>query len=114
MPSRGTMSVGEPSELYANTERLRAVELARVRVGRIVEVRPRRLADPTDVESLNAGVFAALQLAGPGAVICADYREVKPLSLQVADAWTRAMRRANQAIARSVLLLDPSNTIFNL
>lgn len=102
------------SEIYANGGSQRTRSLARVRVGRVVEVRLRRLADPTDLESLNAGVFAALQRAGPRAVICADYRRAKPLSPQVASAWSRAMRSANPAIARSALLLDPANTIFNL
>jgi hypothetical protein len=87
---------------------------ARVRLGRIVEVRVRRLADPSDVDLLNASVFAAMRNAGPGAVICADYRGASPLSRDVAQAWSRAMRIANRGIARSALLLDPSNALFNL
>jgi hypothetical protein len=103
-----------PSECNVNMDRLSGAAWAQVRVGRIVEVRPRRLADRSDVESLKADVFAALQRAGPRAVICADYRGAKPLSEQMANAWSRAMRCTNPAIARSVLLLNPSNTIFNL
>ena len=91
-----------------------AAAFARARLGRIVEVRVRRLTDPADVDSLNASVFAAMRNAGPAAVICADYRGASPLSRDVAQAWSRAMRIANRGIARSALLLDPSNALFNL
>jgi hypothetical protein len=83
-------------------------------VGRIVEVRVRRLVDVADVESLNAAVFAAMRRAGPGAIVCADYRRVSPLQYGIADVWARAIRKANGSIARSAILVDPSNTMFNL
>jgi hypothetical protein len=67
-----------------------------------------------DVKQLNDDVFAALQKAGDGAVICADHRRVAPLSAEVASLWSSAMRRTNQNIARSGVLLDPSNVLFNL
>jgi hypothetical protein len=91
-----------------------AGSFARVRVGRLVEVRVGRLASLPDVESLNAAVFAAVRGVGPGAVICADYRKAKPLTGEVAGAWSHAMRRTNESIVRSALLLNPSNTMFNL
>lgn len=92
----------------------RVQSFARSGVGRIVEVRVRRLAEMAEVESLNAGVLAAVHIAGPGAVICADYRRVSPLQHGIADAWSRAMRKANRSIARSAILVDPTNTMFNL
>lgn len=82
--------------------------------GRVVEVRVRRLADRSEVEALNAEVYASIRRAGPGAVICADHRSVGPLSRQVADAWARGMRGANGGIVRGGLLLDPANTMYNL
>lgn len=96
--------------LYTRSER----SFARVRAGRIVEVHVGRLARLTDVESLNASVFAAVQGVGAGAVICADHREGTPLTGEVANVWAQAMRKANQTIVRAALLLDPSNTMFNL
>ena len=87
---------------------------AGVRAGHVVEVRARRLIYLADVESLNADVVAALHEAGPGAIICADYRRASPLSPRVANAWSRAMRAANRSILMSALLVDPSNTIFNI
>jgi hypothetical protein len=110
----GVGRTNRPPERCVNTDRLLGAAWAQVRVGRIVEVRPQRLADLSDVEALKADVFGALPRAGPRAVICADYRRAKPLSEQMANAWSRAMRRTNPTIARSVLLLNPSNTIFNL
>lgn len=91
-----------------------AGSFARVRVGRIVEVHAGQLAHLTDVASFSAAVFAALYRAGPGAVICADYRDATPFTGEVANAWSRAMRRTNASIARSAILLDPSNTMYNL
>jgi hypothetical protein len=91
-----------------------ADSFARVRVGRLVEVRAGHLATLPDVESLIAAVFAAVRGVGRGAVICADYRKGKPLTGEVAGAWSHAMRRTNESILRSALLLNPLNTMFNL
>jgi hypothetical protein len=95
-------------------ERREVASSARVRAGRIVEVRARRLANRGDVELLDAQVFDAIRSAGPGAVICADYRFVSPLSREVASGLSRGMRVANGGIVRGALLLDPANTMFNL
>jgi hypothetical protein len=83
-------------------------------VGRLVEVRVGRLAALSDVESLNAAVSVAVRGVGSGAVICADHRGATPFTGEVARAWSQAMRRTNESIVRSALLLDPSNTMFNL
>ncbi|MGO9836318.1 MAG: hypothetical protein ACLP1X_19115 [Polyangiaceae bacterium] len=87
---------------------------ARVCLGRLVEVHVRRLGSVADVDSLKAAVFAALERAGSGAVICADCRGAAPYTAEVANACAQAMRQLNPSIARSGLLLDPSNTMFNL
>src|SRR5258708_22170226 len=102
-PGRGIAFDGEDRASYA-----------RAWAGRLVKVRVRELKSLADVESLDAQVFAAIARTGPGAVICADFRQASPLSPQVASAWSRGMRRANRNISRSALLLDPSNTMFNL
>jgi hypothetical protein len=87
---------------------------ARVSVGRLVEVRVLRLGNLMDVESLAAAVFDAVQRAGSEAVIYSDCRGATPLTGEVANALSQAMRQANGSIARSGILLDSSNTMFNL
>jgi hypothetical protein len=92
----------------------RARSFARVCLGRLVEVHVRRLGSVSDVDSLKAAVFAALERAGSEAVICADCRGATPFTGEVANACAQAMRQLNPYIVRSALLLDPSNTMFNL
>ena len=87
---------------------------ARVRVGRLVEVRLGRLAGLADFESHHANVLSALRSAGPGFVVCADHRSASPVPSDVADSWSRAMRRGNGSLTRSAILLNPANTTFNL
>jgi len=88
---------------------------ARVRTGRLVEVRIGRLPGLVDIESLNAAVFSAVRSVGPGAVVCADHRRAaSALSREQRDAWSRAMRGANRSVGRSAILLHPENTTFNL
>src|SRR5580658_11060747 len=85
-----------------------------VRAGRVIQIRVRRLADVTGVERLGDAVGSALRDAGPGASICADYRSTLPLSPAVAKAWAKVMRDTNAALARSAVLIDPRNALFNL
>ena len=92
----------------------RAGSFAEVCVGRLVEVHVIRLGSLLDVESLNSAVLDAVRRVGPQAVVFADCRMATPLAGEVANAWSQAMRQTNGAIARSAMLLDPSNTMFNL
>jgi hypothetical protein len=95
----------------------RSDSFARVRVGRLVEVRPGRLACLADIESLNAAVVGAVRSTGAfasGAVVCADYRSASPLPSDLADPWSRAMRGVNRSLSRSAILLNPANVTFNL
>jgi hypothetical protein len=87
---------------------------ARAGVGRVIEIRVRRLPHVEAVDALGAGVFDAMRQVGSEVVICADYRFATPISPDVADAWSRVMRETNRRIALSALLLDPDNTMFNL
>jgi hypothetical protein len=85
-----------------------------VRSGRVIQLRVRRLLDLEDVERLGDAVVCAIRDAGPGASICADYRRTSPLPPAVAKAWSSVMRATNSALARSALLIEPGNTLFNL
>jgi hypothetical protein len=85
-----------------------------VRTGRLVMVHVGRLATVDDIATLDARVFASLRRTGPGAVICADFRRATPLSPEISGIWARSMRSVNGSIARSGMLLDPLNTMFNL
>jgi hypothetical protein len=87
---------------------------AGVRGEHLIEIRVRRLDDVATVASLSAGVYAAVRQVDCGAVIWGDYRRASPISAQVASAWSRDMRHANRCIARSGILLDPANEMFNL
>jgi hypothetical protein len=91
-----------------------ASTFARPAGGRIVQVHVALLAESADVERLNDEVFAAVRVVGPGAVICADFRRAAPVRGEVAGLWSAGMRKANGSIARSAVLLDSSNTLFNL
>jgi hypothetical protein len=92
----------------------RTQSFARVRAGRIVEINLRRLAVSADVEALRAQVSALIRQAGPGAVICADHRFASPLSAEIADGFSRAIRAGNGQIVRGGLLLEPTNAMYNL
>lgn len=87
---------------------------ARVCADRVVEVHVERLATVADVASLHVQVANAIVRAGKDGVICADHRLASPLSSEVADAWSRAMRRRKPRPARAAILLAPSNTVYNL
>ena len=87
---------------------------ARVRGGRVVALRLRGVASIPDIELLHTSVAAAIKTAPGPVFICGDYRRVAPLSRSVSNMWSRAMRRHNPRIARSALLVDPANEMFNL
>jgi hypothetical protein len=92
----------------------RRTSFADARTEHIVRVCLHRFDDVEAVAALGADIIAALGKTAPGAVIFADHRRASPLSSQAASAWSRDMRRVNPSIARSGLLLDPSNAVFNL
>jgi hypothetical protein len=107
--------VAQPGETGGRIWATEAQAFARVRTGRLVEVRIARLRSLADIESLDVAVHAAVRTAGPGAVVCADHRLASPLlSRELADAWSRGMRQANRSVGRSAILLNPANTTFNL
>jgi len=107
-------SMIEPSGPMATSSHGRAGPFVLIRTGRVVQLRVERLMDVADVEQLDAAVTSAIREAGPGASICADYRAASPLPPDVARAWSKAMRNTNGALARSALLVDPRNALFNL
>lgn len=77
-------------------------------------LRLRGVASVSDIEYLHSSVGAAIKTATGPVFICGDYRRVAPLSRSVSNVWSRAMRRHNPRIARSALLVDPANEMFNL
>jgi hypothetical protein len=93
----------------------RASSFARVREGRIVEIRVRSLIDLDDLAFFCANAGSTIRSAGPRAIVCADHRCATPLSHEVADEWSRRIRRGDPANTKtSAILLDPANTIYNL
>jgi hypothetical protein len=105
----------QPSgELRSNLLATRRHASIGFRGNRLVEIHVRRLETVDAVESLSAGVFAAVSQTSHGAVIFADHRHASPVQAPVATAWSRDMRRANRSVARSGILVDPANVVFNL
>jgi hypothetical protein len=102
---------GEPGSSVGSAPQ---ASYAGVRGEHLIEIRVRRLDDVAAVASLSAGVIEAVRQVDRGAVIWGDYRGASPISAQVASAWSRDMRHANRSIARSGILLDPANEMFNL
>ena len=93
----------------------RASSFARVREGRIVEIRVRSLVDLDDLATFCANTGSTIRGAGPSAIVCADHRWATPLSHEVADEWSRRIRQGNPANAKpSAILLDPANALYNL
>jgi hypothetical protein len=106
--------VERSKERESGVRTARVGSFAQVCAGRLVSLRVGQLVELADVEALSAAVVAACLRAGSDAVLCADVRKGTPLTGEVANAWSRAMRKGNGAIARSALLLDPLNTMLNL
>jgi hypothetical protein len=93
----------------------RGSSFARVRAGRIVEIRVRSLVDLDDLASFCMNTGSTIREAGPRAVVCADHRSATPLSGDVADEWSRRIRQGNAAHTKtSAVLLDPANALYNL
>lgn len=86
----------------------------RAGVGRVVEVRLRRLRHVDDVRSIGALVRAAAHRAGPNAIIFSDMRRMAPVPSRLADLWSHDMRGLNGGIVRTGFLLDRENIAFNL
>jgi hypothetical protein len=102
---------GEPGSSVGSAPR---ASYAGVRGEHLIEIRVRRLDDVAAVASLSAGVVQAVRQVDCGAVLWGDYRGASPISATVASAWSRDMRHVNRSIARSGILLDPANEMFNL
>ena len=67
-----------------------------------------------DVDVFVADVLAAMRRAGGQALLCCDYRRGPPLLPGVTGTWAHAMRKSNEYLLRSAVLIDPDNTMFNL
>jgi hypothetical protein len=82
--------------------------------GRLVRLQVFDLGVPEDVVVLSAALLVHLAQVEGLAVLIADHRVASPFSQEVGDAWSRAMRRFNPCLERSVVLLDRENETFNL
>jgi hypothetical protein len=83
-------------------------------VGRLVEARLEYLTAPADVARFVVTMQAAFAKAGPGCVICADWRTANVLAPDVGDALIDLLRRGNRHFARSGLLLPAHSPTFVL
>jgi hypothetical protein len=93
----------------------RGSSFARVREGRIVEIRVLSLVDLDDLAAFCANTGSTIREAGPRAIVCADHRAATPLAGEIADEWSRRIRQGNPAHAKtSAVLLDPGNALYNL
>jgi hypothetical protein len=114
MPTLGDTDVAQ-RETAAGGGGGRASSFARVREGRIVEIRVRSLVDLDDLAVFCANTGSTIRDAGPRAIVCADHRWATPLSHEVADEWSRRIRQGNPAHTKtSAILLDPANALYNL
>jgi len=83
-------------------------------VGRLIESRLEWLNSASDVDALERSLGAAFRHTGPGAIICSDWRGVEILPPDVSDAVLQLLRRDNERLLRSAILLSPANAIFTL
>ncbi len=88
--------------------------VVRAHVGRVVELKMLSLVGLDDVSALSESLLEIIESIGGSALLLADYRAATPFAHDVADAWSRSMRRFNAAVERSAIWLDPANDTFNL
>jgi hypothetical protein len=84
------------------------------RIGRLVEARLKWLATAADVQDFLRAMLAAFTVAGPRAVICADWRQVSILPPEASDALIGLLRQGNRHFARSAVLLSPGDATLSL
>jgi hypothetical protein len=83
-------------------------------VGRLVEARLEYLTTPADVARFVVAMQAAFAKAGPGCIICADWRTANVLSPDVGEALIDLLRRGNRRLSRSGVLLPAHSPTFVL
>jgi hypothetical protein len=112
---QGRVKVDQIGKTSSHAPTSAAPPFAQLRVGRLIEVRPPQgLVSLVEVEAFVADVLAAMRQAGGRALLCSDYRGASPLLPEVTGPWAHAMRKSNEYLLRSAVLVDPANTMFNL
>jgi len=79
-------------------------------VGRLVEVRPETLQSVVAVSEIGAAIGKAARAAGPEALFCVDWRRLRVLAPEVADALGALMRQGNARVLRSAALISERAT----
>jgi hypothetical protein len=93
----------------------RAMEVAvSCRVGRLIEGRLGFIRDSGEVTHFQQLMLDAFAKAGPGAVICADWRRTQIFSPAVGEAMLELLRRGNREFSRSAVLLSQTDATFGL
>lgn len=83
------------------------------RVGRLVEVRPEAFDSVESVASLRAAVAKLMRETAGELLFCADWRKLKVLAPDVAEALSSMMKAGNPRVLRSAALIGGHAT-FNL
>jgi hypothetical protein len=83
------------------------------RVGRLVEVRPEAFDSVETVASLGSAIAKLLREAPGDFVFCVDWRKLRVLAPDVAEALVGMMKSGNSRVLRSAALIGGHAT-FNL
>jgi len=83
-------------------------------VGRLVEAQFESLPAVEDVSAFQTAMGTAFAKAGPGAIVCADWRSADLLAPQVAEALIELLKRGNRHLDRSAILLSETHATFSL
>jgi hypothetical protein len=87
---------------------------AECRVGRLVEARLNGLRSIDAVTQFWEALRQAFAVAGPHAVICADWRGAHVMAPEVAAEMISLLSKGNAHLERSAVLLAPGHATFSL
>jgi hypothetical protein len=79
-------------------------------VGRLIELRPEPLNSVDVVSALGNAIRAVVRQLGTDAVFCVDWRRLRLLAPEVADALTSVMKGGNGRVVRSAALIGENAT----
>jgi len=79
-------------------------------VGRLVEVRPERLQSVDAVKSIGAAIGKVMRELGTEAIFCVDWRRLRVLAPEVANALAELMKGGNSRTLRSAALIGERAT----
>jgi hypothetical protein len=85
-----------------------------IRVGRLYEHRLGTLASEDELTALRARGMAVMQSSARPMVVCADYRQVKFVKVELVAPFVEFLRAVSPKVERSAVLLAPDHAIFTL